>query len=274
MGRYSWWAKAPQRLSIFQIIVLSVWVFTQAELAYANSEDSPMSEQKAVSLQTVHPADPWEKWNRSMFRFNDFADHWVLHPIAVGWNTLMPEILDVGTTNFFENLEMVPTVANSLFQFKLKNVAVGSGRFVLNSTLGLLGFFDVATGWGFERQTEDFGQTLAHYGAKSGPYMVLPLLGPSTVRDSIGLVPDIYLSPLYSVKQEKILWGLTALKLIDLRADLLDVEALITGDRYTFIRDAYLQRRAAQVADGAVEDTFGDDDFSFDDFEEDELDDL
>lgn len=211
--------------------------------------------------ETVNP-DPWETFNRKVFAFNDTADRYVLAPVARGYQAVTPDFVDQGVTNFFSNLGEVPSAINSVLQWKWKRAGRTTGRFFLNTTVGILGLFDVATKLGIEEHDEDFGQTLAVWGVDSGPYIVLPFLGPSTVRDGLSLAVDAQLDPLgyhEDVPERNTARGIS---LIDVRADLLQAEALITGDKYTFFRDAYLQRRASDIVDGEIVfDDFGDEDF-------------
>ena len=153
---------------------------------------------------------------------------------------------------------MPVTIANDLFQLKFKAFGSDFGRFFINTTVGVLGFVDVATRVGLEQQREDFGQTLGYCGVHSGPYIVIPFLAGRTVRDALGMVPDWYLAPQSAINNSAVRNGLLAVDLIDTRADLIPAEQLITGDRYIFLRDAYLQQRKFLVSDGEVVDDFGD----------------
>lgn len=209
--------------------------------------------------------DPWESFNRRVFAFNDFADRYFLKPVAKGYDKVMPQFLEDGIHNVFVNLSGVSDILNSLLQAKFKNTAVSGGRLVLNSTVGLFGFFDVASKVGWQRNEEDFGQTLGYWGVKPGPYIVLPLLGPRTVRDGFGNIADVYSDPLpYVVEDVPTRNQLYGLRIVDGRAQLLKAEELVSGDRYIFMRDAYLQRRQFLINDGVVQDTFGgDEDFDY-----------
>lgn len=209
--------------------------------------------------------DPWEKMNRGIFAFNDTVDHFILKPAALTYQKITPGFVDRSVTNFFYNLDDVIVVLNDLLQLKLKQAGQDSARFVINSTLGLAGTLDIATKVGLEKHEEDFGQTLGFWGVPSGPYLVLPILGPCDLRDTFGWVPDYFTDPVYYYPDESVRHSLTALDIVDTRADLFMVEQLISGDRYVFLRDAYLQRREFLVNDGQVEDDFLEDDF--DDFE-------
>lgn len=213
-----------------------------------------------------NPDDPWEGFNRRVFAFNDALDRAVLKPLAQGYDAITPQPVQTGVGNFFSNLGEIRTMLNSLLQGKPGNAGIAGGRFLLNSTVGIGGLWDVATGIELTGREEDFGQTLAVWGAGEGPYLVLPFFGPSTVRDTAGMPVDMYTYPLTYVEDDEVRYGLTALRVIDTRASFLEEEELIRGDRYSFIRDAYLQRRRFEVNDGEQgEDPFATDDFDFDD---------
>lgn len=200
--------------------------------------------------------DPWENTNRAIFRFNDAVDRWALKPIAKGYQKITPDVVEDGIHNVFRNVGEVKNLANNVLQLKLHDAGVDTARFMFNSTFGVLGFFDVATKMGLQRNDEDFGQTLGSWGVKSGPYVVLPLLGPSTVRDSIALYPDSYVNAYRYVDDVPVRNSVFALNIVDTRAKLLSAERLIRGDRYRFIRNAYLQNREFRVMDGNVVDDF------------------
>lgn len=206
-------------------------------------------------------SDPWESWNRKVDAFNQFGDRWVVKPTAKAYDFITPQIVDDGVTNMYRNIREPITIINDLLQFKIKKAGIDTGRLLLNSTVGLLGFFDVASKAGLERQPEDFGQTLGAWGVPPGPYVVLPIIGPSNVRDAFGLVPDTFSNPITYIDQEYVRYSTVAGYYLDLRANTLDIEGLVTGDEYVFVRDAYLQDREYQVKDGDVEDDFGDEDF-------------
>jgi phospholipid-binding lipoprotein MlaA len=218
-----------------------------------------------VAVEDRHPDDPWEGFNRRVFVFNDAIDRAVLKPVARGYRTVTPQPVQTGVGNFFSNLGEIRTALNSLLQGKPANAGLSTSRFVINSTVGIAGLWDFATHMGITAEEEDFGQTLGVWGMGEGPYLVLPLLGPSTVRDTSGLPVDMYTYPLTYVEDDKVRLSLTALRLIDVRAGLLEQEELIRGDRYAFIRDAYLQRRRFEVSDGELgDDPFARDEFDFD----------
>ncbi|WP_369959145.1 VacJ family lipoprotein [Pseudomonas benzenivorans] len=200
--------------------------------------------------------DPWEGLNRAIFRFNDTLDTYALKPLAQGYQTVTPDFLEDGVHNVFGNLGDVGNLANDLLQGKFHDAGVDTGRVIFNTTFGLLGFFDVATQMGLQRNDEDFGQTLGVWGLGNGPYIVLPLLGPSTIRDATGKIPDAYLEP-YPYMGHVPTRNLTrGVDVIDTRASLLSAEKLISGDKYLFVRNAYLQNREFRMRDGEVEDDF------------------
>lgn len=209
--------------------------------------------------------DPFEPFNRSMYTFNDTADRYVLKPVAKAYRFVTPDFLDEGITNIFDNLGDVDTFINSLFQGKFHNATVTLNRIIYNTVFGLGGFFDVATSFGLVNEEEDFGQTLAVWGYEDSRYLVLPFLGPSTVRDFGGFVVDSVLyDPLDEIGhlEDRERLALMVLKIIDKRADLLAAEHLMVGgDPYVFLRNAYLQNRNFVIKDGEVEDSFADDDF-------------
>ena len=198
------------------------------------------------------PQDPWESLNRGVFSFNQTVDRAVLKPLAETYQLLTPAVVDRSVTSFFSNINDVVVVANDLLQLKIEQAISDLGRIVANSTFGLLGLFDVATTLGMEKHDEDFGQTLGYWGIDTGPYLVLPLLGPSNVRDTFGWAGDIAVSPLTDVESPVRGW-LVALRVVDTRADLLSASRIAETaalDEYVFLRDVYLQRRRYLVYDG------------------------
>lgn len=213
--------------------------------------------------------DPWESYNRKVFVFNDGADRYFLAPVARGYQWVTPDPVESGIRNFFSNLDDIMVIANDLLQFKFAQAGSDSGRFLINSTLGVAGFFDVASKVGLEKHRQDVGITFAHWGAESGPFVMMPFLGPFTVRDGMGAMvggfADVITTQVSHVPTRNTLIGT---ELIDRRASLLAAESLISGDRYTFLRDVYLQQRDFLTSGGVVEDSFGDEDFeSWDDEE-------
>lgn len=212
--------------------------------------------------------DPLEGINRGIYKFNDVTDKAVFKPVATAYKAVAPTPVRVGINNFFSNLGMVTTVLNDLLQFKLAYAFTDAGRFVINSTFGLAGFIDVAGMDNIPRRKEDFGQTLGYWGVGSGAYLVLPFLGPSSVRDTTGFVVDTATSdPItytHNIGQVRLHNQLRAAQFIDKRTELLTASDLVDEaslDPYAFMRDAYLQRRASQVQDGIAPKELMKDDF-------------
>ena len=200
--------------------------------------------------------DPWEGVNRAIFRFNDTVDTYALKPLAQGYQFITPQFLEDGIHNMFRNVGEVTNFANDVLQAKPQAAGVDTARLIFNTTFGLLGFFDVGTKMGLQRNDEDFGQTLGHWGVGSGPFVMLPLLGPSTVRDALAKYPDTYTQPYRYIDDVPARNTAFGLNVIDTRASLLSAEKLINGDKYIFIRNAYLQNREFRVKDGKVVDDF------------------
>jgi phospholipid-binding lipoprotein MlaA len=199
------------------------------------------------------PRDPWEGLNRKTYAFNDALDKAVMKPLAQGYQKVTPAFAQEGVNNFYSNLGDVGTALNNFLQGKFKEGASDTGRFVVNTTLGVFGLWDLATPMGLEQHDEDFGQTLGWYGVPSGPYFVIPFLGPSTARDAPARIADP--SWYYStwVDNDRIYWSAWALDKVRTRANLLKAESVLEQaalDKYTFLRDAWLQRRRNQVFDG------------------------
>lgn len=212
--------------------------------------------------------DPWQGFNRAMFSFNDTLDRWFLKPLAKGYKAVMPDPLETGVSNIFSNVLEVPNVINGVLQGDLKGAGHDTGRLLVNTTLGLGGLLDVAQYMNLPAdEREDFGQTLAVWGVGQGPYLVLPFLGPSTVRDGLGKPIDWYTDPTNYIDHVPTDNTVKGISLLNIRAQLLPLEKNLTGDKYVFIRDVYLQRRAYLINNGAVEDDFGTEDFSEEDFE-------
>lgn len=205
------------------------------------------------------PSDPWdpiEPVNRAVYKFNDTADRYVLQPVARGYDTVTPDPVQRSIRNFFDNLREPITVANSALQLKFDSFNVSLGRFMVNSTAGVGGLFDVATTVGIAEPDEDLGQTLGYWGLGQGPYLVLPFLGPSSGRDATTFVVDQLFYPLTYVDEEYdyVVWSLRALRLIELRAGLLGFEDTLAQqfDPYAFMRGYYLENRLKAVYDGDV----------------------
>ncbi len=204
-----------------------------------------------ASSPAKNPADPLESFNRGVYRFNDAVDKAIAKPVAQGYNAVMPVPGKVMVSNFFSNLDDVIVTVNDLLQLKLAQAASDGSRFLFNSTFGVFGLLDVAHR--LEKHNEDFGQTLGYWGVGSGPYLVLPLLGPSTVRDGAGLYADSRPSKLRRVDHMRSRNQLYLAKSINHRAQLLDQEKVLDEaalDRYEFIREAYLLRRRSLIHDG------------------------
>lgn len=206
----------------------------------------------------IRNPDPWEPVNRVVFRFNDTLDTYALRPVAKGYDRIMPEFLNDGVSNVFNNLGEPKNLVNNLLQGKMHDASVDLARFLMNTTVGVVGVFDVATRMGLQRNDEDFGQTLGAWGVQSGPYVMLPLFGPSTVRDTGGFAAEGLAGYSYRGQMDHVPSRNTAsgVDLVDTRAGLLSQERLISGDKYRFIRNVWLQNREYKVMDGQVEDEF------------------
>lgn len=200
--------------------------------------------------------DPWEDVNRVIYRFNDTLDTYTLKPLAKGYQFITPQFLEDGIHNMFRNIGDIGNFANDVLQGKVHAAGVDTARLLLNTTLGVAGFFDVGTKMGLQRNDEDFGLTLGHWGVPTGPYVMLPLLGPSTVRDGIAKYPDTYTAPYRYMNDIPARNTIFAVETVDTRASFLSGEKVITGDKYTFIRNAFLQSREFKVKNGKVEDDF------------------
>ena len=205
-----------------------------------------------------------EGYNRAMFAVNDKLDSYLFKPVAKGYQVLTPDFVEFGVVNFFSNLGEIGNVINDLLQGKGGQAVNDSGRFLVNTTLGIAGLFDVAGKIGMRKNEggEDFGQTLGKWGVGDGGYLVLPFLGPSSLRDAPARFVDSFTNPVRyidHVPTRNTIYGVGA---VNSRAELLDAEKVFAGDKYQLIKDAYLQRREFLVNDGQVEDDFG----SYDDY--------
>jgi phospholipid-binding lipoprotein MlaA len=206
---------------------------------------------------TGNPSDPLEPLNRGIYKFNDGVDHLFVKPAAEIYRGLVPEIVRTGISNFFSNINDVIVALNNLLQGKFEQAVSDVVRIAINTTVGVLGAIDVATEIGLEKHNEDFGQTLGYWGLGSGPYLVLPILGPSSLRDSVGLFVDVKTDPKSYVDPVRDRNALYALYFVSRRSELLDASRLLEVaalDPYEFLRDAYLQRRRNLVYDGAAPD--------------------
>ena len=209
----------------------------------------------AHPARAAPPSDPLEPFNRAMYTFNDVFDRALVKPLATGYQYVIPGPVRRGVGNFFNNLREPTTFINDLLQGKPARAGQTLDRFLLNSSIGLFGLIDIATPLGKPSHKEDYGQTLAVWGVPSGPYLVLPFLGPSTVRDSIAKIPEFYIAdPLWDPDNVTVTVARFGLRLIDLRSKLLGVDRILQMqvDPYLFLRETYLQQRSAQIGDSAT----------------------
>jgi phospholipid-binding lipoprotein MlaA len=224
------------------------------------------------ATSSMHPQDPLEDFNRTMFRFNDAVDEAVLKPVATGYQKVAPSFVQTAVGNFFGNLGDVWTAVNNLLQGKVHEGVSDTMRVLVNSTMGLGGVLDIASEAGMSKHREDFGQTLGVWGVPSGPYLVLPLIGSSTVRDTAALPADFAGDPWLYNKNVSVRNTGTALRIMDERAALLGASNLVEDvslDKYAFVRDAWLQRRESLIGrEGSSRPSY------YDDLDEEELDDL
>ena len=231
--------KTFHKLFTTPLLVLTLVVWSLANVASAQELDGEN--------------DPLESYNRAVLGFNRAVDEMVFRPIAKGYQAVTPEVVDQGVSNFFSNLGDFVVVANDLMQLKFEQAAQDSSRILLNSTFGMLGLFDVATPLGLPKHQEDFGQTLGYWGVDQGYYLVLPFLGPSTTRDIWRLPVDYIFYPVNYVDPTADRFIMRGVELIDTRADFFQTERALGDaalDQYTFLREAYLQRRRSLVYDG------------------------
>ena len=200
-----------------------------------------------------NPADPYERINRHVFAFNDGFDRHLAQPVARGYVWLVPTPVRNCVGNFFANLGEVGNFINAGFQAQVSDAATDAGRFAVNSTVGILGCFDVARRFGWERNRQDFGLTLGKWGLEPGPYVVLPFFGSRSVRDAVGEIPDYFTDPLGYLKPPRSYYALYGTRFVDRRSQFLDTSGLVDDaalDPYVFVRDAYLQRRRSIVHEG------------------------
>ncbi|GAC1452780.1 MAG: VacJ family lipoprotein [Steroidobacteraceae bacterium] len=198
------------------------------------------------------PRDPWERMNRTTYRFNDAFDRAIAKPVARGYRKVTPHFIQTGIGNFLDNLGSPVVMVNDLLQGQFKAFASDTGRLLMNTTLGIGGLLDPATAAGLDKNDREFGQTLGKWGLRTGPYLVIPFLGPSDIRDAVGRVGDVYSDPRHYIRNNGLSWGLWGVGAVDTRARLLDAEGALAGayDRYALIRTAYLQHRAFKVRGG------------------------
>lgn len=205
-----------------------------------------------ASMTGNNPRDPLEPFNRKMAEFNENVDAIVLKPTATAYRSAVPPSVRTGVANFFGNLQDAWSAVNSVLQLRFQDAGESWARFQLNSTVGFFGIYDAASLLNIDKHKEDFGQTLGRWGVPAGPYVVLPLLGPSTIRDTAALPVELYGDIVWHLPRGDERTGLSALRIVDRRANLLragDVLDQASIDKYSFTREAYLQRRRAQVED-------------------------
>ncbi len=215
-----------------------------------------------LSNTAASEIDPLKNINERTHNLNQTLDLQFASPIARFYKRVTPDFIEISITNFTSNMEDLSIAINNILQGKLNDGISDITRFTINSTLGICGFIDVASDLGLNKNDEDFGQTLAVWGVPDGPYLVLPGLGPSTLRDTLSMVPDAFLTPLWLIDHDRTAYSLTAIDLVDTRARYLGLESVVIGDEYLFFRDAYLQSREFEILDGQVDDDFDE----FDDF--------
>jgi len=201
----------------------------------------------------IDARDPWEGMNRGIYRFNQGFDDWIARPVATTYRDVIHDEIRGRVRNFFSNLADPFIGVNNLLQGKFEDGFTDWVRFVFNTTFGIFGIHDIASDMGYEKHNEDFGQTFGRWGAGPGPYLMLPILGPSSVRDGTGTALDLYTDPLTRVDSTTTRYSLVATRMVQIRADLLDASRLLEEaalDRYVFLRDAYFQRRRSLIYDG------------------------
>ena len=212
-----------------------------------------------VTASGINTIDPYEDFNRVTHRFNETLDDYVARPAATLYHNAMPDPLEKGVVNVFRNLDEITNIFNDVLQGKFAQAVNDSGRFIINTTIGVGGLFDVAQRVGLPRsEGEDFAQTLGVWGVPDGPYVMLPFVGPSTLREAPSKFIDNFTNPYAHLDDESARHALRAVSLVSTRAELLGLDDVISGDSYLFVRDVYLQRREYLMNDGAVEDDFGD----------------
>jgi len=223
-----------------------------------------------ASQQTLEQGDvldPFEPVNRSIFRFNEWADKYVARPVAKGYQFITPAVIRTGVTNFFDNISYPVDIINAVLQGKFKQAGLDTSRLIINTTIGVLGFMDPATDVGLVKNNEDFGQTLGVWGVPEGPYIMVPFFGPKTVRSVTGDTVDVFINPQFWVFSSSVQTKLDIFWLIHRRSMLIGIDEEIQRafDRYAFVRDAYMQNREYLLYDGnPPEEEF---DFDFDDEE-------
>ena len=208
----------------------------------------------SLSVFSEEISDPFEDLNRDIFVFNEKLDEKILKPAAIAYRKVTPQFARSGVTNFFNNLEEIDTTINQVLQGEIKYAFNDAGRFVINTTIGLFGLIDVASKMGLERHEEDFGQTLGVWGFDSGPYIMIPFLGPSNPRDLLSRPISSFLSGTFAMEDDDVKITLVGIDALETRERLLDAETLIIGDKYIFVKDAYVQSREYEIKNGSTED--------------------
>ena len=203
-----------------------------------------------LSFQSLAADDPFEDYNRKIWAFNEFLDDNFAKPTAEVYTSIAPNFVEIAISNFFRNLNELDNTANQLLQGKPLLAVNDFSRFLINTTIGLGCFIDVGSSFGLERHDEDFGQTLGAWGVGSGPFLMLPLYGPSTPRGLAGRSVSSVLSGTFAIEETDVRIGITALDALETRARYLEVETLIIGDRYSFIRDSYMQYQEFESSNG------------------------
>lgn len=263
LGMTTSFVRSSRRALALAALSASVIAFPQVALAQSDEFSATASADQVAALDSVvigdpyDARDPFESINRGVFAFNNGLDRFALRPLAKTYDVIVPNPAKQGVNNFFGNLYDVTSAFNSMLQWHWNGAFRNTGRVLINSTLGIGGIFDVATPLGVERRRTDFGQTLATWGLPEGPYLMLPLFGPSTIRSGAGTLVDTFaFSVTPYVEDETIRYALWATEFVHLRSMLLETDQLLSGDRYIFVRDAYLQSRDAFVNDGKIVDDF------------------
>ncbi|MFL2718349.1 MAG: VacJ family lipoprotein [Gammaproteobacteria bacterium] len=203
-----------------------------------------------ISFQSYGAEDPFEDYNRKIWAFNEFLDDNFAKPTAEIYTSIAPDFFEIAMSNFFRNLNELDNTANQLLQGKPLLAANDFSRFLINSTIGFGGLIDVGSSFGLERHDEDFGQTLGVWGVSSGPFLMIPIYGPSTPRGLAGRSVSSVLSGTFAIEETDARLGITALDALETRARYLEVETLIIGDRYSFIRDSYMQYQEFESSNG------------------------
>ena len=242
--------RAPTRLSS---LLLCCLLLVAGTLPAAEQPKKPAAEQPKKN------DDPWEGMNRKVYAFNEVFDRYAFKPVAKGYKKITPRWLNDTITRVFENVHDLRSSLNNVLQWEWGHAGSNFSRFLVNSTMGVGGMFDVASNVHLKKYPDDLGSTFAKWGVGQGPYLVLPFLGPSTVRDTAAIWPEQYMRGYHYIDHDLTRYSVVALYAVDTRADLLDLEKAVVGDRYTFIRDYYLQSRRMAAGQAPPPDDFGDD---------------